>query len=102
MQNFNKSVLLILTIGVSLCLKGFPQSQHVIDSLKNALAVAKDDTNKVKLLIEIGELNRNNPDTLLYFYQKALKIAENIESKKFIVRVLNTYWCQSHKHWIKR
>jgi len=85
---FLKSILLLFILSFSLCLKALPQDQHLIDSLKNLVGIAKDDTNKVKLLIEIGELNKNIPDTLLHFYQKALEIAENIEAKKFIAQCL--------------
>ncbi len=88
LQKSLNSISLLFLLGFVLCLKGLPQNQHVIDSLKNALTVTKVDTNKVKLLIEIGELNRNNPDTLLFYYHKALKIAESIESKEFIAQCL--------------
>lgn len=86
-QKYLKSISLYFTLSFFLGFTGFPQNQH-LDSLKTAFASAKDDTSKVKLLIKIGELNRNNPDSLLYYYQQGLKIAENIESKKFIVQCL--------------
>jgi serine phosphatase RsbU (regulator of sigma subunit)/Tfp pilus assembly protein PilF len=83
-----KPILLLFTLGFVLCIKGIPQSQHLIDSLKDVLTIAKNDTNKVKVFIAIGEQYRNNTDSLLYFYQKALEIAENIEAKKFIAQCL--------------
>ena len=88
LPRFLKSILLVLTLSFFLFLKAFPQNQHLIDSLKNVVTAAKHDTNKVKLLIEIGELNNNIPDTLLYYYQEALEIAENIKEKKFIAQCL--------------
>ena len=85
---FIKLRVLLFILSFPLCSKVFPQNEHIMDSLKNAVAITKYDTNKVKLLIEIGELNNNIPDTLLYYYQKALEIAENIEEKKFMAQCL--------------
>ena len=83
LPRFLKSILLILTLSFFISIKAFPQNQHLIDSLKNAVTITKSDTSKVKLLIQIGELNKNiKPDTLLYYYHKALEIAENIKEKR--------------------
>jgi serine phosphatase RsbU (regulator of sigma subunit)/Tfp pilus assembly protein PilF len=89
LHKFLKSILLLFALSFFVCLKAIPQNQHLIDSLKNVVAIAKNDTNKVKLLIEIGELYRNSiPDTALYYYQKALDISENIGAKEFIAQNL--------------
>lgn len=89
LQKILKSILLLFTLSFFLCLKALPQNRHLIDSLKNVVAVTKYDTNKVKLFLEIGELHRNTiPDTALYYYQEALEIAENIEAKEFIAMSL--------------
>jgi tetratricopeptide (TPR) repeat protein len=89
LQIFLKSILLLFTLSFFLCLKALPQNQHLIDSLKNVVATAKDDTNKVKLLIEIGEQYKNKiTDTALYYYHEALEIAEKIEAKEFIAMSL--------------
>jgi len=70
-------------------LKIFPQNQQVIDSLKNVVAIKNDDTAKVKLLIEIGELYRNSiPDTAFIYYHRALELAENLNAKQFIAQSL--------------
>ncbi len=55
------------------------------DSLKKVIARAKQDTNKVKLLIQLGNQYKNSiPDTTLFYFQKALDISKNIKAKNFI------------------
>ena len=84
-----KSLLLLFALNYSFCFKALPQNQHLIDSLKNIVAVAKYDTNKVKLLIEIGEQYRDSkPDSALAYYHGALEMAENIKAKEFIAQCL--------------
>jgi len=86
---FLKSILLLYTLSFSLCFKALPQNQHLIDSLKNVATVATDDTNKIKLLIEIGQQYRDIiPDTAFNYYHAALRIAEKIEAKGFIAQCL--------------
>jgi len=86
---FFKSILLIPVLSFILCLKALPQNKRLIDSLKNVISISKDDTNKVKLLIEIGEQYRNSiPDTALSYYHSALEISEKIKSKEFIAQSL--------------
>jgi hypothetical protein len=54
-----------------------------MDSLKNVVATAKDGTNKVKLVFEIGEQYKNTvPYAAFYYYLKALKIYEETGDKK--------------------
>lgn len=85
----SKSISLSFILSFSLYSNVLAQSQHTIDSLKHIVDLAKNDTTKVKLLIEIGEQFRSSkPDTaLLYFYQ-ALEIAEDIDAKEFIAQCL--------------
>ena len=81
---FLKSILLLFILSFPFCLNSLPQDRHLIDSLKNVISTSKDDTNKVKLLIEIGEQYINTiPDTAFFYYEKALDISERIESKEF-------------------
>jgi signal transduction histidine kinase/Tfp pilus assembly protein PilF len=83
------AILLLLTFSFFLCLKAHPQNLRLADSLKNVVATVKDDTNKVKLLIEIGEQYKNTiPDTAIYYFHRALEIAENIDAKEFIAMSL--------------
>jgi serine phosphatase RsbU (regulator of sigma subunit)/Tfp pilus assembly protein PilF len=86
---FLKSILLFFTLSFSLCLRMLPQNQHLVDSLKNVVAIAKDDTNKVKLFYALGGQYRYTKiDTAIYFYQQALDVAEKIKSKKFAAQCL--------------
>lgn len=88
-KTFLRAVFLLFTLSMFLCLKALSQNQHLIDSLKNMVASTKYDTNRIKLLLQIGELYKNTiPDTAFYYYHEALEIAENIEEKKFIAQSL--------------
>jgi len=55
------------------------QNVHTIDSLNTLLKTAKEDTNKVNILIAIGnELENTKPDTAVILYSRALEIARKI------------------------
>jgi serine phosphatase RsbU (regulator of sigma subunit)/Tfp pilus assembly protein PilF len=86
---FLKPFLTLFILSFTLCFQGFTQDKHLIDSLKKVVLSVKDDTNKVKLLIDIGEQYKNSiPDTALSYYHKALELAENINAKEFIAQSL--------------
>jgi len=86
---FLRLIFLLYIISYLQCLKAFPQNRHVIDSLNNVVAIAKDDTNKVKLFYALGGQYRYTKiDTAIYFYQQALDVAEKIKSKKFAAQCL--------------
>ncbi len=87
-------VLLFLFAG-----KALAQDQHKIDSLKQVIATVKQacpkpclrDTNKINALLNLGKQYKYTiPDTAIFYYQKALKTAEQIKSKKFIVKSYNS------------
>ena len=55
------------------------------DSLLNAFNDAKQDTDKIKLLLKIGDIYRSNLfDSALYYYNKALITATNANNKNYI------------------
>jgi tetratricopeptide (TPR) repeat protein len=84
-----KQILLFIFLGTVVSSQCFSQNKHLIDSLTNVVFSVKDDTNKVKLLIDIGEQYKNSiPDTALSYYHKALELAENINAKEFIAQSL--------------
>ena len=61
----------------------FSQDQSKIDSLINELKTAIEDTSKIKLYLKIGKQYRNTiPDTALFYYQKALNIAQSQKKQK--------------------
>jgi len=65
------------------------QHQAKVDSLRQLVSIAREDTNQVKLLIELGKiLEESTPDTALYFYGKAIEISERIDAKEFIAESL--------------
>ncbi len=86
---FLKSILVSFIAGFLPCSEAFSQDQRLIDSLKNAVVVARNDTNKVKLFYALGDQYRSTlPDTGLYYYLEALKVAESINAKKYIAQCL--------------
>src|SRR5689334_25207145 len=61
------------------------QNQNKIDSLLNVLKGAKEDTNKVNTLNDLGlELTNNNIDTSIILANQALSLSKNAKSKKHI------------------
>lgn len=67
------------------------QDKRVVDSLKNCLKTAKRDTNKVKLYLKLGNESRfAYPDTSLFYYQEALTLAQELDSKELISKAYNS------------
>jgi tetratricopeptide (TPR) repeat protein len=63
------------------------QDKHKIDSLKNLLKTAPQDTNKVWIFLKLGNEERfAYPDTALYYYQEALALSQEIDSKEHMSR----------------
>ncbi len=59
---------------------GFTQTRQVIDSLQHQLIIAKDDTSRVKALINLCYTYRlGNTDSSLFYGQQALKLAQQIK-----------------------
>ena len=78
-----KYIILILSVFI-INTVGFAQSQNKIDSLKNLINTAKDDTSKIKLVYNLGRIYENNlPDTAIYYYNVALSISIKTDSKKY-------------------
>jgi hypothetical protein len=76
------SLLLLLfaipTQGQAIIIQG-----SAIDSLKRTLTHSKDDTNKVKLYVEIGRFyNYKYPDTVLHYSTAGLALAKQLYFKK--------------------
>ena len=88
-QKILRSIVLLFTLSFIQAANAFQQNQHIIDSLKKAVAIEKVDTNKVKLLLKIGiQYSDIMADTALYYFHEALEIAENIKEKEFIAESL--------------
>lgn len=76
MKLFLRSVLLAVFSG-SFC---FAQVQQEIDSLKHELFIAKHDTNRVLILVELAaHYQNNNTDSALIFGQRALDVGKKIK-----------------------
>jgi tetratricopeptide (TPR) repeat protein len=76
-------LLIILAVYAEKQLQAQLQGQPRIDSLLNETAKAKEDTNKVKLLIDFSHTYYSiNPDEGLRFGKEALALAEKLNWKK--------------------
>ncbi|MFC2104318.1 tetratricopeptide repeat protein [Bacteroidota bacterium] len=85
-----RKILLITLITFVLQLATvFAQEKNTIDSLKQVIATAKQDTNKIKTLLQLGDQYLYTPfDSSLFYFKKALAIAESIEEVKYIAECL--------------
>ena len=84
MKNFLRLISVLLLCGV-LFNVAQAQKQQKIDSLLNLLKTAKEDTNKVNHLYNLGrELMYSNPDTAMILGNQALSLSEKATSKKHI------------------
>lgn len=81
---FFRTIFPSFAISIIFISTGIAQNQSIRDSIWQLVITAKEDTNKVKLLIELGAVYENsNPDTALYFYDHALELSERIDAKEF-------------------
>jgi tetratricopeptide (TPR) repeat protein len=86
-----KTFTLTIFIALAFC-SGFAQSNHSIDSLKQKLTVAKQDTNRVNILIALTESYAfRYPDSALAYSKKGLQLARELEFKTGeILLMINT------------
>jgi tetratricopeptide (TPR) repeat protein/DNA-binding CsgD family transcriptional regulator len=85
----NRPYIFLIIISVLLLFKGevFAQNQKQIDSLKQIITLAKQDTNKVITLLELGDqYEYNKPDSALVCYHRALDISKEIKSQTLIAK----------------
>lgn len=77
----------IATTNDGVCLA----QNRTIDSLNAALAAAKDDTIKIKILRDLNSeyWKHTQPDSALYSYRRALSIAEKLDDKYWYGMMLN-------------
>ncbi len=67
----------------------YSQNKKEIDSLHSRLLNSGQDTAKINLLVEIGDLYENElPDSAMYYYNLALSAAIKTNSKKHIANCL--------------
>ena len=82
-----KNLLVLIVIAVCVQKQSLAQleGQGRIDSLLRELPKAKEDTNKVKLLIDLSHTYYSiNPDEGLKFGKQGLKLAQKLDWKKGI------------------
>ena len=84
-------VLIIISLYVQEQLWAQLQGQERIDSLLGQLPKVNEDTNKVKLLIDLSHTYYSiNPDEGLRFGQQALALAEKLDWKKGVANACRT------------
>ncbi|MEO6820659.1 MAG: ATP-binding protein [Ginsengibacter sp.] len=67
----------------------YAQKNMIIDSLKKELVNSKEDTNKVQLLADLGEVfNVLNQDSCLYYCKEGLKLARALKYPDGTARML--------------
>ncbi|MBY0436005.1 MAG: tetratricopeptide repeat protein, partial [Cyclobacteriaceae bacterium] len=80
---------LLLALFCSIVIVSFKAAaQDVLnaDSLRADLRISKADTNRVKLLIQLGQqYEANEPDSALAIYSRALKLSESIQYTRGII-----------------
>ncbi len=85
-----KKILFFLFVSLCTTNSSFAQ-KHYIDSLKNALSFAKDDSSRYKILNEIAGLNMfTYPDTTTKYARHALQLAGILKDKKKEANCLGT------------
>lgn len=81
-----KKSILLLTFSIIFFSNAFSQ-QDKIDSLKQDINSATQDTVRIKTYLKLGKVFQNSIlDSSLFYYEKGLEIAENIEEKKLIAK----------------
>ena len=69
-----------------------------LDSLFQELKTVQEDTLKINLFVEIGNVYyRENPDSAIYYFEKALLISEQIENINFQIDVIRLNFM---KNWL--
>ncbi|MBN2668457.1 MAG: tetratricopeptide repeat protein [Bacteroidales bacterium] len=87
-----KKILLFILITLNLHLAStFAQDHHIVDSLKQAIAIAKQDTNLVKAILKLGEQYEYiKPDSALVYFNNALNTAQTLKNRNLEAESLNS------------
>lgn len=81
---YRLTLLLLLFFSFLTYKSSSGQSLPKVDSLRSELNKPIHDTTKIKILFELGDLFVDGPsDSLLFYYQYALSIAQNYESQPY-------------------
>lgn len=73
-------------------LNSYAQDLNTIDSLKKLLTIAKPDSNKVLLLLHIGEqYERIDPETSKQYYRQSLQLSRKISYKQGEIKFASYY-----------
>ncbi len=77
-----KKHFIVIFFSTILCISGLAQNK-LTDSLHNLLTTTKEDTSRVLTTIDLGLQYRNtNPDSCVYYCEKALALAKQIRFKR--------------------
>ncbi|MBI4648223.1 MAG: tetratricopeptide repeat protein, partial [Bacteroidia bacterium] len=81
-----KSILIFTIFFWQFAIQLHAQKQKILDSLWKEYNKATHDTTRIKTYLKIGEQYNNVPDSALFFYQKALDLADKNINKAVIAR----------------
>ena len=79
---FFRIIVPFISLSFIHCLDGTTQDQLSIDSLKQLIDKTKQDTNQVKLLVQVGNNYFSRiPDSALLYFQEALDLSDKLDYK---------------------
>ncbi|TXH21947.1 MAG: tetratricopeptide repeat protein [Chitinophagaceae bacterium] len=89
---FRMRKILVILFIVSSYYCSYAQENSAIDSMLQVLKTAKEDSNKVLLLLSIGEqYERSVPETSKQYYQQSLAISQKIRYKPGEIKFASYY-----------
>src|ERR1700691_135328 len=88
LMKYRYSILFFILL--CFCVQGFGK-KHVIDSLRHALSIEKEDTNKINTLVILGyQLHFTKPDSTISLAREAGVIAAKLGWKKGLAQACAT------------
>jgi tetratricopeptide (TPR) repeat protein len=93
-----RSRICLFLLAQLFCIMAFPQSDQVIDSLRNEIRTAKNDSLKSDAMARLGFYFHDlNFDSSFYYSNQSLALAERIN---YQLGKGHSYYALSHYYWI--
>ena len=84
-----KKLITLITVFLAFQIMGIAQNSSELDSLRYELSIAKNDSSRAHLMTRISDFYRaNRPDSAIFYANKALILARNINSPELEVEAL--------------
>jgi len=85
-----KHLFILILACLSFAANAQSKRAHRIDSLRNALLTAKEDTEKVEILIKLGHnLRFSKPDETIKYATEATELAQTLDDQKGLANAYN-------------